>query len=131
RGGPEIAADHCQALHDRSRAGADALRSFDTNLPRAADHPDDAPLGGPANVGPYLGRPQDRSAQDVRHGAGQCPTDGAAALESVYQGPADGVDGSVDDLARPSNALDDPGLHGLHDVFLLGHWGVLLFDSGI
>src|SRR5207245_2962966 len=110
-----------RALPDRSRAGANALRSFHANLLRAADHADDASLGGPAYVGPYVGRPQDRPAQNVRHGAGQRRTNGAGALQSIHQGPAHGIDSRVNDLARPSNTLDDPCLHGLHDVFLLVH----------
>src|SRR5262249_21650320 len=97
---------------------------FDTNFLRATDYPDDAPLGCIANVRPRVGRSQDRSAQDVRHGTGEGSAYGAGSFNGVHKGSAHRADGRVNDLARPSNALDDPGLHSLHDALLLRHWWV-------
>jgi hypothetical protein len=69
---------------------------------------------------------QDRSAQDVGHGAGERGAHGAGSFDGVHQGPAHGVNRCVNNLTRPSNALDDPRLHGLYDALLLRHWWALL-----
>src|SRR6266849_2805343 len=115
RDSADIAADFGCTLDEGTSADADGVDRLDADLLRALEHADNASLGGGADVAADLGRAHDGAAKDVGDGRRQRGTHGASALDGGHQCPADGVDGSVQDL---TGALDRPDhliFHRLHD----------------
>src|SRR5882724_1593234 len=115
RDSAEIAADFGRALDEGASADADGVDRLDANLLRALENADHAALGGGTHVAADLGRAHDGAAEDVGYGRRQGGTHGASALDGGHQCPADGVDGSVQDLTGTLDRADHLVFHRLHD----------------
>src|SRR2546425_110072 len=118
RDSAEIAADLGRALDEGTSADADGVDRLGPDLLRALENANNASLGGGTDVAADLGRAHDRAAEDVGYGRRQRGTHGASALDGGHQCAADGVDGSVQDLAGALDRPDHLVFHRLHDALV-------------
>src|SRR6266481_2375628 len=118
RDSADIAADFGRALDEGTSADADGVDRLDADLFRALENADHASLGGGTDVAADLGCAHDGAAEDVGYGRRQRGTHGTSALDGGHQCAADGVDGSVQDLAGALDRADHLVFHRLHDALV-------------